>query len=554
MRLRGHLDERIGPTTRKTFERGARVKPETRTEYVNALASVFVELGFPRPLPADDPMSIEEMTAFVAGGIGEYCIQWDHCQGYFEAYGLRGADPLLTSLPMLRLALQDLGVRVALHVLAHYRDPGEAFMERLPEALVDGSAFIGFVRFLLRRRGMRRADLHVEVFGATSYESWEAGNLPQSSNIEELADVLGGAEVECHRIELELRVVVGLCELWRWLNDVGLPEPHRRELARSFVEWVACFTLGFVGGVEGNAQEREATRLVGLVRGARHEPIGRGVAGLGACATTDNFAHDLHVLSGNWYPAIRRWHGFLDETTGAEDVRAGSGHALPPEWPDRDVVAWALASFRMKMNPDVEPQPDEADGTPRVLEARAAAAMRAGQPAAAEQILSVAVRQCEREPWLHIKLAEALEAQGKLDKAEVEILVAIGLDVGETIQDARLLRARILLGAGRAEEALEALAAAEKITAQNPVVAEFEGHALRELERPEDALAAYIRSRKLNARHLPGWKGEALTLLELDRLSDARKAAKEAAHLGDAGVLHLVDAVRANRRKRRRKK
>lgn len=103
----------------------------------------------------------------------------------------------------------------------------------------------------------------------------------------------------------------------------------------------------------------------------------------------------------------------------------------------------------------------------------------------------------------------------------------------------------MLLSDGRHGEALEALSAARRIGPDSPVVSEFEGHVLRELGRPEDALDAYVRSRTLNSRHQPGWRGETLTLLELGRIREAEKAAKVVAHLGDGGLLDLVRSVKA---------
>ncbi|MEM7151328.1 MAG: hypothetical protein AAF799_00725 [Myxococcota bacterium] len=568
MRLRGRMDRTLGATTRKTFEQGKRVKPDTRTAYVFALASDLVEVGFPRPLEDDDPVGREGLVELVARGLGEYCIEWDRCQNYFESYGVtdQGADPLLVCLPMLRLALQDLGVRIGLHYLPWHQELPGTLRAVGPQSLVDGTAFVKFLRHHLHVRGRRRAELHTEVFGPSSYEAWERGGLPQSESLEALAQHVGQNAADRMRLELEFRAVVALVELWRWLSRVGLPEAHRLELARCFIEWTVSHAIGFAAAQDGSAVEIEENRLWGMLRGPRHPPIGHGVGGMGRFAKDDGFEDDLCCLSGNWTNAIVRWSGFLAGTAGAEDVRAILGAELPKSWSDRDVVAWKLVQFRLKENPTIydaldltrDPRcsvPDPLAEPPRPMTARereALATLALDDHAfqLAERILREALEKDPLEPWLHIKLAQALEGQGRLGEADHAVSVAIGLD--RTIVDAHMLRARILLSAGRPAAALDELVFAEKIDPKDAANPEFRGYCFLGLGRLEDALQAFVCSRTLNPRHRAGWTGEAMLLAQTGRFREAERAAKEAAHLGDGSVLlHVREAKAAGSRSQR---
>ncbi|GEM_PF-4444207 len=536
MRLSSKLSPKLSKTTRKTFDKGERVSNGTRHEYVTELAALLVELGFPVPLDQVHEVRPDHLREFVAGGIGTYALMWDRCQSYFGSYGPRDSDPLLTCLPMLRLALQDLAVRLCLLGIHRHHKHVSALVEHGPSALTEKRAFLCFLRFQMNLSDIRRTDIVGVGIGESTFEEWEAGALPQSASLESLACFLENEPQKQKTLELELRIVVALDELWRWLADVGLPDSHRRELATSFLTWMAHYGLGFVQGHEGNDQEKETARINGIVCGAREPSIGHGVAGLSRMASDHGVRVDFHALGGKWNPAIKRWYGFLNLETGSEDTRRDYPE-LPEDWTDREIVAWGFVSFRLLSDPSGVKR-TVVDNDCVKAEGLGATARQAGDPVTAERILKDAITLDPTEPWLHIELAQALEYQFRLPEALQAVDEAISRD--PEIFDAHMLRSRILFTAHHGDEALVSLATAGAMRPGDPVVDEWCGYAYKVLGRRGDALTAFRRSRRKSPQHSPAWENEAKLLLEEGDYTGAMRAAKEAEYLGGTSLIALV--------------
>jgi Flp pilus assembly protein TadD len=538
LRLTGHpvFRSKVSHTTRKTFARDGRVKPETREEYVRGLAHAInsQHVMFPCATAAELPTPSDRDADLIARGIGEFAIAWDTCVRDTLAYGSGATSTPIGILPFVRLGLEDLGLRLAGHALDRPSWLLRAPADDVAAGLSVGSAFMPALRHLLREFGLKRVHLLDEI-PLDTLEGWEQeAVLPTAENLGRLAKFFTAREGVPLGIQLDLRIAVALSELWRWLRAQQVPDVACRRMAEGFVDWTRAMATWI-------ARERMTSDEIGwtVLRGARNPTIAVKWISLAITMPNRRLADDLRVLPGDWTSRCRSENGVLgDMSLGATDARDSLRHDSGDRvLEDDDLLAVLRCIPPVSRWNDCKrgivtlPTSAELEGTGAKLlhEHRWTEAIRYLTHAAALEPCSA---------WPRIALAQALEGAGALDDAETAITAAMRLD--PTVVDAHLVHASILLAENRPHDALATLEGIAERSAQPAVVMQYMTQAYIALARWTDAERTARCGLEHNREHTVLWTALAVCLDHQGRLREARAAAKEAAHRGDT---FMVDAL-----------
>lgn len=523
-------------STRKTFARGDRVKPAIRDEYVRGLAAAMNAHHCLFPLASRNEAQPPNATDadYIARGICEFAIAWELCVGDTLSYSGTVRSQPLAILPMIRLALEDIGLRVACHARGRSNWLLGAAEAEVADALAAGSAFMPTVRYLLQEHGLRRSDLteHVPV---DTVEGWERdGSLPSDANLTKLADFFLAHDRVRLGVQLDLRIAVALSEFWRWFKSRRLPEVAHVRMALGFVAWMRVM-----------ARWSERAHATGdavawtVLRGAHDPATALWWPTLAAAMPHPRLAADLEVLSTDWTPACRNDNGALgDLELAARDARG----SLAPDSPDRSLQDYDLLAVIRCLQPPHRWHDESrriiAPATLAETEGRGTWLLHNGQHHEAVTWLRRAVVEEPASAWPRIFLAQALEGAGQLHAAEEAIRAAMELD--STIADACLVHASILTALERPLDALRTLQGVEGRSGQPAVVKQYEAQAYFVLKQWADVEAAARRGLEHNRDHATLWSLLAAALDRQGRRLEARAAAKEAAHRGDPLMLEAL--------------
>jgi len=447
---------------------------------------------------------------------------------------------------MIRLTLEDVGLRVACHARGRPNWLLGASEAEVADSLVAGSAFMPTVRYLLQEYGLRRSALagHLPM---DTIEGWEReGSLPSDANIKKLSEFFLAHALVPLGVQLDIRIAVALSEFWRWFKSRHFPEVTHVRMASGFVAWLRMM-----------ARSSESAHATGddvgwtVLRGARDPSTALWWPSLIGEMPHSRLKADLEVLSTDWTPVCRYDNGALgDIELAARDARG----ALACDSPDRSLEDYDLLAVIRCLQPSeiwhYESPKLTAHATPAEPEGLGTWFLHNGRHQEAVAWLRRAVVEEPTSAWPRIFLAQALEGIGQLHAAEETIRAAMDLD--STIVDARLVHASILIALQRPLDALRTLRGVEMTSEQPAVVKQYEAHAYLVLKQWTDVEAAARRGLEHNRDHATLWSLLAAALDQQGRRVEARAAAKEAAHRGDPLILDGLVAAAEDCRSRAR--
>ncbi|MFO0695469.1 MAG: tetratricopeptide repeat protein [Polyangiales bacterium] len=523
-------DIKVSASTRKTQARGERVAEKSDVAMIEVVADALVRQALTDRLQGLTASETAELRGWVAQGIYEFVQHWDHAVRDTATFTPAARRTTLVVLPFVRLGLLDLALRLQARAglgLVYFLSES---VETRAREVVDGSAFVLCLKKTLELGSLRRIDL-VDAFTEDTVRAWEEGALPIPATMRQILAFLDGHGLAAANVGLELRLSIALCELWSWLEDLGIPESARVSMAEGFLSW-----LRIIATLAAEESVDRDERFMTIVRGARNSAMKTRLETLSDHVADPWLEADILHLGSDWTPRCRFYSALLGDIAFAAEELRRTGVLASDDAVESD-VATVAHSMCIPRDPFSKRDDRTAEAIDAAnLEGLGTVAMQHGNPVAAVSALRDAARLNPDDPWPRIRLAQALYETG--DCAGAEKVIRAALDMRNDIADAWLVLGAVVLAAGRPGEARAYLEQALEGSGQPAVVHAYRAAAFLAEARAKEAGEAANAGLACDRKNVECWRFKSLALAALGDAKGAARAADEVRHRS-GGTMHF---------------
>jgi len=546
LRLKTILRDDWEGASYKTVQRyfaGERVEPSTVDGIVEELLNSLI--------PADRETRLRDV---VLSAVRMYMRNWDLFAAEVNQIGYPVFKVRDLPIAPLRLVVLDIGLRFG----------AWSSLEPTPSltSILTGRGLGNLIDTL-----RDRIDLSVEALAMSlevstqAVSEWRAGrSLPTNDHIEAISKVLGEGAEGRQRIELAVRLQVGIQDVIRRLKTICGDSRIQDMLSamERTTEIVAALAGDSLKLADSRGEGLRGQRLLWrvVVEGAQ-SPLGSMYSlGLAArCLGNPEVAADFAVLPGDW---TGRWRYWMDHL-GSTDRQAEFIGTLPfakhlsPEMGSQVVEVAIEAQLRMAGFDEAHELPPGATMTVIPLPPTIAAMNFAGlaEQAASVGDLASAIKHyrksIERDPTsavIHFKLGATLGQFGRGEEGLVECHIAVQLD--PEFGNARNEIGIILSNLRRHEEAEQAFAEAEPYSRDDAHHWFTRGNnflALKDFEKARSSFEKCISLSK-NQVHVDAMKHLSAVLMMLGKTDKARHLGRTVHHMTGANpVDHWMQII-----------